>query len=140
MSLLGCDSAAAKKYQITVALEMASYVLIIFGVSTFVHRHHPSGGELYVLAAMPSVPILGVLFAVWVYLRDEKDEYQRDMMVKSMLWGMAAVLAMTAFFGFLRSFGWTGSVPPFTEFVTFWVLVALAKSLYRLIGRAKADE
>jgi hypothetical protein len=140
MGWFGCESAAAKKYQITVALEMASYLLIIFGVSTFVHRHHPTGGELYALAAMPSVPILGVLFAVWAYLRDEKDEYQRDMMIKSILWGTAAVLAMTAFFGFLRSFGWTGSVPPFTEFVTFWLLVALAKFCYRFVGRVKADE
>jgi hypothetical protein len=133
-------SKASKRYQLTVLAEMACYVVIVFGVTSHVHKYHPTGTELYILSAMPCVPILGVLFAVGVYLRDEHDEYQRDLMVKSMLWGTAGVLAMTAFFGFLRSFDWTGAEPPFAEFVTFWVLVALAKTFYSITNRAQTDD
>jgi len=133
-------SNAAKRYQITVAIEMASYILILFGVETFVKRHHPAGAELYALAALPSIPIIAVLVAVGIYLRDEKDEYQRHLMVKSMLWGTACVLSLSTFLAFLHSFGWTGSVSPFTEFVAFWFVVAAAKAFYQLTNRVKDDD
>lgn len=128
-------SPAAKRYQKTVLVEMFAYMLILFGTDTYVHRHHPLGVMLYILAALPCVPIIGVLVAVGVYLRDEHDEYQRDLMVKSMLWGTAGVLALTTFSSFLRSFGWSGSLPPFTEFVCFWLLVAAAKGFYKVTNR-----
>ena len=138
--LCGLKSAAGKRYLLTVLVEMVAYVVIMFGVSSHVDRYHPAGVELYALAALPSVPIIGVLVAVGIYLRDQRDEYQRDLMVKCVLWGTAGVLALTAFLGFLRSFGWKGSVPPFTEFVTFWILVGAAKAYYKLMNRVPADE
>jgi len=133
-------STAAKRYQSTVLIEMMSYILILFGVDVFVRHHHPSGVALYALAALPTFPIVAVLFAVGVYLRDEHDEYQRDVMVKCVLWGTAGILAMTSFLGFLHSFGWTGAVSPFTEFVTFWLLVAAAKAFYKLTNRPERED
>jgi RsiW-degrading membrane proteinase PrsW (M82 family) len=137
-----CDwkSKASKRYQITVLIEMAAYVLILLGEKTFLGHHNPVGIELYALAALPTVPIIAVLVSVGIYLRDEKDEYQRDLMVKSMLWGTAGVLSLSTFLAFLHSFGWTGSVSPFTEFVAFWLLVAAAKAFYKLMDRVPADE
>ena len=133
-------SPAAKRYQLTVLIEMLAYTLIIFGVQGFVGHHHPAGPELYALAALPTFPIIGVLFAVGVYLRDEHDEYQRDVMVKCVLWGTAGILALTSFLGFMHSFGWTGEVSPFIEFITFWLLVATAKVFYKLTNRVPKDE
>jgi len=133
-------SRAAKRYQLTVLIEMLAYTLIIFGVQGFVGHHHPAGAELYALAALPTFPIIGVLFAVGVYLRDEHDEYQRDVMVKCVLWGTAGILALTSFLGFMHSFGWTGEVSPFIEFITFWLLVATAKVFYKLTNRVPKDE
>ena len=137
-----CDwkSKASKRYQITVLIEMVAYVLIVFGEKAFFGHHNPVGAELYALAALPTVPIIGVLAAVGIYLRDEKDEYQRDLMVKSMLWGTAGVLSLSTFLAFLHSFGWTGSVSPFTEFVAFWLLVAAAKAFYSVTNRVSSDE
>jgi len=134
------QSAARKRYQRTMLVDMLSYVLILYGVEAFVRRHHPVGTELYALAALPSIPIIAVLVAVGIYLRDEKDEYQRDLTVKCMLWGTAGVLALTTFLSFLHSFGWVGSVPPFTEFMTFWVLVAAAKGFYKLTNRPERED
>jgi hypothetical protein len=136
----GLKSAAGKRYVLTVSLEMAAYVLIMSGVSAHVNRYHPAGVELYLLAALPSFPIIGVLVAIGIYLRDQRDEYQRVLMVKCVLWGTGGVLALTAFLGFLRGFGWKGTVPPFTEFVTFWILVGAAKAYYRLTNRVSANE
>jgi hypothetical protein len=133
-------SKAGRRYIWTVSMDMVSYVLILFGVSAYVHRHHPVDWQLFVLAALPSIPIIGVLIAVGVYLRGEKDEYQRDMMVKCILWGTAGVLSLSTFTGFLHSFGWIGSISPFAEFVLFWVLVAVAKVFYRIVDRPRQDD
>jgi len=133
-------STAAKRYQSTVMIDMMAYIFIIFGVQVFVRHHHPGGAELYALAALPTFPIIGLLVAVGIYLRDEHDEYQRNVMVKCMLWGTAGILALTSFLGFLHSFGWTGEISPFTEFVTFWLLVAVAKVFYKLTNRVPKDE
>ena len=133
-------SAAGKRYVLTVLFEMVAYVLILSGVSAHVNRYHPAGAELYLLAALPSIPIVGVLVAVGIYLRDEHDQFERDMTVKCILWGTAGVLALTAFLGFLHGFGWKGSVPPSMEFVTFWILMGAAKIYYRLTNWVPSDE
>jgi RsiW-degrading membrane proteinase PrsW (M82 family) len=139
MSWYSCGSAAGKRYQRTVAVEMGAYVVIIEGVTQYVRHDHPAGWVLYAVAAAPSVPILGVLIAMGRYLRDETDEYQRNVMVRCLLIGTAVVLAVTAFFGFLRSFEWKGELPPFTEFVLFWLVMASAKVYYRFADRVKDD-
>lgn len=139
---LGCRSAAERTYQRTVAIEMFAYVVILFGVKHFVlHHQGPLGKQLYFLAALPSFPIVGVLIAVGVYLRREKDEYQRDTMVKCMLWAMAVVLSVSAYLSFLSTFGGAVSLPVFFyEFVLFWVVMAVAKVGYSLSDRARDDE
>jgi hypothetical protein len=138
--LCGSGTPAEKQYQKSVMWQMAAYVLIVFGVTHFVRGHGPKGYELYFLAALPSLPIVGVLISVGVYLRNETDEYQRDLMVRSMLWGIAGVLMVATFFGFMRSFGWNGSLPPFTEFVLFWILVGASKAFYLWKNRPGKDD
>jgi RsiW-degrading membrane proteinase PrsW (M82 family) len=138
--LCSWKSRARKRYQLTVLMEMLAYILMVLGETPHVRKYHHAGFELYFLSLMPCVPIVGVLFAVGLYLRDEKDEYQRDLMVKSLLWGTAGVLAITTFFGFLRSFEWKGTEPPFLEFIAFWISVALAKLFYTVTSRVSADE
>jgi hypothetical protein len=141
MELWGCGNGrAGKKYQITVAVEMLAYMVITWGVTDHVRKYPASGVELFVLAALPSVPILGVLLAVGVYLREEQDEFQRNIMVRCLLWGTAAVLAVSAFVSFLVSFGWKGSAPPFLDFVLFWIVMGIAKLSYRIANRVKTNE
>jgi hypothetical protein len=139
MGWLKCGSATAKRYQRTVMIEMGAYLAIIAGVTLYVRHDRPAGWVLYAVAALPSVPILGVLIAMGQYLRDETDEYQRNVLVRCLLIGTAVVLAVTAFFGFLRSFHWKGELPPFTEFVLFWLVMGGAQAYYRFADRVKDD-
>jgi hypothetical protein len=94
---------------------------------------------LFVPAALPCAAIVGLLVAVGLYLRDEVDEYQRNLTVKSLLWGTGTLLALTTFCSFLRSFGWDGSPPPFTELACFWVTVTVAKLCYQVKNQVPAD-
>jgi hypothetical protein len=133
-------NAARRRYLQGGAMVMVGYLLTVFGTSFFVRHHHDvRGSERAALALLPSLPIFVFLFVVARYLREESDGYQRDLLVRSMLWGVAVLLCLSCFTSFLSDFGWTGRLPPFTEFCTFWVSVGVAKGIYRFSNRVPVD-
>ena len=77
----------------------------------------------WVLAALPVLPILGVIVLMGRYLRDEPDEFKRDVTVRCLLWGCAGCVAENLFGGYLWIFGWKGQLPPFMGFWVFCVHV-----------------
>ena len=141
--MLFCNSknnAAKRRYlQGSFGVMLAYMGLVVFS-RLAVTRWHPQGWHLYLVAALPTIPILCFTYIVGRYLREEHDDYQRDVVIRGMLWGAATVLSITVFSGFLRSYGWPGSLPPFTEFMVFWIVVALVKATYHFADRAARDE
>lgn len=99
------------------------------------YKLHPVGPALWILASLPVVPLLSVIFLMGRYLRDERDEYKRDMVVRTLLWGTAGSMSVTLFSGYLRLFGWTGQFPPLTEFFTFVAFALIAKFSYRAANK-----
>jgi hypothetical protein len=138
--LCGPRSKAAKTYTWRILIVMSGYLLAVWGTTAFVRAHHPHGAEVYALAVLPTIPILCMLGVVGLYLREEKDEFQRTMLVRSMLLAIAGTLGMTAFVDFLRSYDALVALPPFTEFVTFWILSGLAQAVQRVMNRVDGDE
>lgn len=110
---------AARALAAGMILTMSGFALVIVGTSVFLDRHHPQGAELYVFAALPLVPILSMMAMVGMYLQKETDEFQRQVMVRSMLGAIAVALATNFFAGMLRVLGAIPSWPPFAEFVIF---------------------
>ncbi len=129
-------NAAKRRYLQGSAGVALSYIGFVFAARIMIDRWHPHGVYLLLVAALPTLPILCFAFFVGRYLREEQDEYQRDAVIRGMLWGTAAVLCSTVFAGFLRSYGWQGSLPPFTEFMLFWVVAGIAKVAHNLANRA----
>ncbi len=138
--LFEVKGAAMRWYRKSMALVMTGYVLVVFGTAVFVRHHRPAGVELYTVAALPSLVLVAMFAVIGMYLKREKDEFQRDQVVRSALWGIAATLAMTSFVGFLRSYGWTGNLPPLSEFVVFFFVMAGAKTVYRLKNRPEPED
>ena len=124
-------SAAIRRYNAGVGLTMTGYLFAVFGTATFVHHHHPHGITVYLLAALPSFCILAMLGVVVIYLRDEKDEYLRMQMVRSLLAATFIVLAIGAYNDFLRSFGDLSALPPFSQWVAFWLTFAIGQFIQR---------
>jgi RsiW-degrading membrane proteinase PrsW (M82 family) len=122
------------------ALVFAIYALSILGVSVFLRNHHPAGAELYGLALLPTLSIVLMMVSIARYLREEHDGFHRDMLVRCLLWGTGAVLVTAVFTGFLRSLGWKGQLPPFTELFVFVGFMAAAKLAYKLQNRVLKDE
>ena len=49
---------------------------------------HPPIGAAYLLAVLPAFPIMGALVVTGLYLAEEKDEFQRQLLVESVLGGI----------------------------------------------------
>ena len=111
------------------------YIALVFAARLLINHSHPQGWPLYFVAVLPTAPLLYFAWVVGRYLREEKDEYQRDIVIRGMLWGTAAALAVTIFVGFLHSYGWQGQLPPFTEFMTFWGVAAVSRVAYSAADR-----
>lgn len=125
------NSPALRRYNQGVGLTMFGYLLAVFGTATFVHRHHPHGLTVYLLSALPAFCILAMLGVVVNYLRDEKDEYVRMLMVRSLLAATFIVLAVGAYNDFLRAFGDLPALPAFSQWVIFWFTFAIAQFVQR---------
>jgi hypothetical protein len=134
------NSKAQKRLRKRVAVAMCVYVPALLGVTYWVKHHPATGMTVFGLATIPAAPMIALFVVIGLYLQEERDDFQRDMMVRGMLWGTGALLTTIVFLSFLRLFGWKGEVDPLAEFCVFWVFVAIAKVTYRVRNRVSSDE
>ena len=109
------------------------------GMSLYLWHHNPTGMMLYALALLPSLLIFSMMVAMARYLKQEKDEFQRDQMVRCILWGTGAVLAASTYLGFLQELGWTGHRPFLLELSAFCWAVVIARWSYRRANWVQDD-
>ena len=125
------QSAASRHYRARLIPAMFLYVILIaLSVRLFNHAH-PVGIFAYALALAPALPIIGIIVIVGLYLAEEKDEFQRNLLIQALLWGIGSLLALATAWGFLELFT---SVPHFQiylAFPLFWLLVAVASPILR---------
>src|ERR1700761_9547002 len=113
-------------------LTVTAAYFVIFIASFYANmRLHATGVTLWVLAVLPVIPIIGVIVLFGRYLRDERDEFKRDVVVRCLLWGTAGCLATDMVANYLRIYGWKGELPPFTSFWVFFIFMITAKLSYR---------
>jgi hypothetical protein len=85
--LIGGKSPAARRYKRRSFAFMGGYFAIYLSAFYVAYRFHPAGAQLFALAALPVLPILAVIFLTGSYLREERDELSRDLVVRCLLWG-----------------------------------------------------
>ena len=141
MSWISCgtNTKARRRYLLRTVILCIGYLLATYGTTVFVTHHHPHVAEVYALALLPSILMIGLIAAVGLYLREEQDEFKRMLMVVSMLWATGGTLAITTFTDFLHSYGAIRSIPFMTS-CTFWILFAVAQAVQQLLNRGGGDE
>jgi hypothetical protein len=122
------------------ALTMTGFALAAVGTSVFVERRHPGGLELYAIAALLSIPIACMLAVFGMYLERERDEFQRVMVVRSLLWAIGGTLVMGVFTGYVRMYGGVLKLPGFSELVAFWLMFGLAQGIQGRRHRVGRDD
>lgn len=102
---------AASRYLYGILTTSLAYVLGL-GIAMWVFRNlDPSVGLTWVLAMLPILPILAMIYVMGRYIVEEQDEYQRHRAIMASLVGLGFVLAIGSFWGFLETFELVPHVP-----------------------------
>lgn len=123
---------AQKRYRQRFIPAMSLYVAAIVGVSLAFDYLHPRGLLAYVLAALPALPIIGVITAMGLYIVEEKDEFARAVQVEAMLWGIGFTVAVCTTWGLLEVYADAPRLWVFLVGPIFCVVLGAAQPLIRL--------
>lgn len=112
----------------------AGLCIILALVSAFAFRiGHPPLILAYPLAILPALPIIGALVLTGTYLAEETDEFQRTLLIQSLLGGIGVTLATTTVWGYLEHFvRMTPHLDPIFVYPIFWFASALSYPLVRM--------
>jgi hypothetical protein len=105
----------------------AGLCVLLSAVAGFSFKYgHLTGPAAWAVATMAALPVVGALVGTGIYLREEKDEFQRNMLVQAMLFGMGGTLAATTIWGYLEDFAHAPHLRLIYIYPLFWLFVALS--------------
>ena len=123
---------AVRRYQRRLIPAMVLYAaFLVLAIMAFQHMH-PVGIVAYTLALLPAIPIIAAIIIIGLYLVEEKDEFQRNLLIHSMLWGIGGVLTLATAWGFLELFTTVPHFQIYLSFPLFWFFVGIAGMALRL--------
>ena len=130
---MGClqTNPAVRRYFYRFVPTMTAYAVALLIAEWAIHRFHPRGALLYGLAVLPAVPIIGIIVIVGLYLAEEKDEFQRNLLIQLMLWGLGGILSLTSVWGWLQLYAHVHPFQPFMTFPLFWMFQGIATAALR---------
>jgi hypothetical protein len=88
------------RFIVLMLLYAALSVLATFGLLFW----HPNTGLTWLLAILPAVPIAAAVALTGRYMHEEKDEFQRDVLVQALLGGIGTTLVVIIVWGFLENY------------------------------------
>lgn len=110
----------------------AGFCIVFAFVAAFTFRlSHPTGILAYLVAVLPALPILGALVCTGVYLVEEKDEFQRNLLVQSLLGGIGGTLALITVWGYLEDFAKTPHLDLIWVYAIFWGFAGISYVVVR---------
>jgi hypothetical protein len=98
-------SIARRRFSRSMLILSLIYVVILVGVTTFFRSPDRAGLLAYAAAALPALPVIGVIFVMGRYLVQESDEYLRMKFNRQVLIATGVMLAIVTVWGFLERFG-----------------------------------
>ena len=130
-------SPARRRYLVRTIVATLCYLVAVFlTFHVLWHGRLPLAGAVG-MATIPSIPIVAIIVIVGLYLKEEKDDFERELFIKSLLWASGITLAFTSFWSFVHLFAHFPPPDGFHVFVLFWMSVGLAAfSLRRYYGSA----
>ena len=127
---------AQRRYTRSVLLLSTAYALILFGTVSF-FRTHPgiADASAYIIAALPALPIIGILAVLGRYLVDEHDEYLRMLVARQALIATGITLSLATVWGFVEDAGLARHVPAFYAAVLWFGGLGIGGCVNKIIER-----
>ncbi|MGV3554710.1 MAG: hypothetical protein ACO1OD_05595 [Croceibacterium sp.] len=102
---------AIVRYSKGIAASSLLYVLGLGLAITLDRRMDLTGAAAFLVALLPAVPILLMVWVMGRYLAEEQDEYLRYRAMIASLVGLGLLLSVGSFWGFLETFGLVAHAP-----------------------------
>ena len=77
-------------------------------------------------------PSLATLAIVGLYIAEESDEFERSIIVQSMLWGLGGALSVSTIWGFLEDFAKAPHISSFYVYIFFWIFMGISQPFIRM--------
>lgn len=102
----------------------------------FGYRHlHMTGVWACLLAVVFALPSLAFVAIFGFYLKEEQDEFQRNLWVQALVWGIGATVTITSFWGTLVEFEVVKGLKLMFVFPLFMLITCIARLVLRLSYR-----
>jgi hypothetical protein len=100
---------------------MLLYMLVLFAVVWLHDRIAATGPLAILLAILPALPLIGVVWALGRLLIEEQDEYLRSLTVRQFMVATGFMLTVTSIWGFLDAFDQVPHMPMYWAFIIWCV-------------------
>jgi len=123
-----CSTSNPAQRRYVVRMLWAAGLCILFSLVTALgfKLGHLTGVLAYGTAILPALPIIGALVGTGFYLAEESDEFQRNLLVQSLLGGMGAVLSVSTVWGNLEDFAHAPHLDLIWVYPLFWLFVGIS--------------
>jgi hypothetical protein len=124
-------SPTERRYVIRMWIMAALCVLFSLVAALAFRLSHPHDVLAYLVAVLPALPIIGALVYTGVYLAEEKDEFQRNLLVQSLLGGTGGILAVITAWGYMVDFARAPQLDLVYVYPLFWVFAGISYGIVR---------
>lgn len=116
------SSPATRRYLLRMVIFSAAYVLTLFAVNwANAHGALPEGPARYLIAAIPILPVAGVIWSMMRFAQEEEDEYQRHLHNRAILAALGVTLGACVLWGLMQRYAGAGPVNLMDVFSVYWV-------------------
>jgi uncharacterized membrane protein len=98
------NNPAAKRFTIRFIVVTLLYAVFSVLSTCGLLLWHPTSIVIWLLAVLPAIPIAMAMFLTGRYMSEERDDFQRAVLVQSLLGGIGATLVVTTAWGFLENY------------------------------------
>lgn len=119
-------NAAQRRLSRRVVLTIPFSVLLAFLAAAATHLWNIRGFAACAVAVLASLPILAFIAAVFAYLAEEKDEFQRMLHVQYLLAGTGGLLAAMTIWGYLEDFARAPHLHAIWIYPIYWCFVGVS--------------
>ena len=96
---------ARRRYMVRLVSFMALYLALLVPIAwSHARGYWPDGPVRYLLAVLPAIPVVGVIWTMLRYVVEEEDEYQRHLHVQASLIATGVTLSVCTAWAFLARY------------------------------------
>ena len=133
-------SPAVARYTRRFLLASFGYMLGLGIAVTIANRVDLSEVESFLIALLPVIPVLGMIWTMARYLIEEEDEFLRHRAIMASLFGLGGVLTLGTFWGFLETFEVVPHIWAWWVFPVWAIGMGLGQCWMTLADRRAGDE